>query len=448
MKDTVLPLKYLQLDFSLMLEGTSRSLSIAQQSASRLDAIEESLASLGHQVTRHSDAAVNSREKVRNRADISWDRLLEASGQMLVSRGVKVDALSFQDLLEESEIDVIQRRFSGGLRLQADLDHFDIAAMIAAGLTASLVDFLVVRIPSDMTFHGLSQEGSEVTKWIKSFDVPSNNKLAKYFVASFDKVKDIPIEGFSGWTHRLQTFAHDPLVGLVIGTLDVMRGGLTGVSKDGVVQTIDGTGTPISNPLVALFVVLGHLLSDVATKMGLPAPGFSLTHLLQIGNFGDKERSLAEVCRFMYLKGYDTRHFLTMTTPVAAAEIVLRAYVGLRRYLDPDYEEAYARQKAIGEFLRISAHPRFQLMSLGAHGIAAASNAGKIAIYGGNPLAFNYAQWMYFSKQLFKWLQMKMASPTSVVAGYVAFNECMLLEGWPKLDFSVDDECPDFALET
>jgi len=77
---------------------------------------------------------------------------------------------------------------------------------------------------------------------------------------------------------------------------------------------------------------MGHLLSDVATSCGLPAPFMPLLQAINAGHFGKKDRTVGEVARYMYLKGYDLRHFLVAGLTPGVIEIVLRGYVMLRQY--------------------------------------------------------------------------------------------------------------------
>lgn len=239
------------------------------------------------------------------------------------------------------------------------------------------------------------------------------------------------VKGFHPRSHRLQTPGHDPLIGLILGTIDILRGGLTAIGSNGQGIYLSNQATPVLNPVIALGLEIGHLLSDVATEMGLPSPGWSLTKVLQFGSFGSKDRMAAELARFMYLNGYDTRHFLTMSTSVAAAEIVLRSYFGLRRHLEPEYDVNVARLSDIAGTPRIGSNPRFLAMSLAAHRIACAANAGKIAVYDGNPLALNYAQWLTFLKSSFSWCSTQWQSPSEVLARYGQANERLLDERWP-----------------
>jgi hypothetical protein len=197
------------------------------------------------------------------------------------------------------------------------------------------------------------------------------------------------VEGFHPRTHRLQTFGHDPLLGLVIGTIDVMRGGMTAISRDGIPVLLDGDEVPggLRPPVANIFKAFGttvlHMLSDATTKMGLQPPGFTLLQAFDVRSLLNEERTVGELARFMYLKGYDSRHFLTMSTSVAAAEVVLRGYYFLRRHFDEEYdaEFCYTAEVAGEKSWRFNRHPRFVGMKLAAPTIGAAMNAGKVAIH-------------------------------------------------------------------
>jgi hypothetical protein len=278
-----------------------------------------------------------------------------------------------------------------------------------------------------MTYLGKHfHEGSPLTKWLHSQKDPAEHWLAqagnaceKTFKVSFDRVGDVAehIDGFGGKTHRLQTFGHDPLLGLVIGTIDVMRGGLTAISRDGMPVYLSNLAPGTYNPLKALVWTIGHILSDSPTAMGVQPPGFTLFQTLNVGRFGENDRTVGELARFMYLKGYDSRHFLTMSTSVAAAETVVRSYVGLRRHLDEGYADAMRRQAEVARATSLGDHPRFIGIALTAHLVAAAANADKVACYAGNPLAINYAQWLRFTHAAWAFARMKLRAPSDVLIG-------------------------------
>ena len=416
----------------------------AQLATKQLDDLEHRVEALMQdipvQVVRPSISSVSSTKVVSHQPNMpsrDWASICEEAETRLRERGIDPTSVSLDALLDPEEVARIERRFSGGFTLSTRLDSYDIAAAAAAGLTASLIDFLIVKIPGDIKYLGdIPQAGSLLTKWLHSLNVPTDNWLARYFKTAYDPVIEgmSKISGFGPKTHRLQTFGHDPLIGLVIGTIDIMRGGLTAISKESEIIWLNNTGTAHYNPFTALVWQVMHLLSDGFTKMGLPAPGWSLLQLFQVGSFGEKERTVADLARFMYLNGYDSRHFLTMSTSVAAVEVVLRGYFWTRRKLDEEYNADVAHAGEITGAKGTGDHPRFQAMALAAHATAAAANAGKVAIYAGNPLAINYAQWLRFFHATFSWMRTKMRSPSDVLKGHAYANWRALDQGWQVID--------------
>ncbi len=411
--------------------------------ANEINAVEERLDSLVGQVGRVAPVASTAQDaKLRQRratraGPLPWDELVRDATDRLRVRGVDPKTASVDALLDPEEVERIQHRFTAGLHIRARLDPYDIIAAVAAGLVAGAVDFLIVRIPRPIAYLGRPAEGqaSVVTQWLHSLDVPSNNWLARHFRTSYDAVASVAsdIDGFGPKTHRLQTFGHDPLIGLVIGTIDIMRGGLTAVSRAGEIVSFAGTGDPVPDVIEALFVQIMHLLSDAPTRMGLPPPGWSVLQLLQVGNLGEKERTVADLARDMYLRGYDSRHFLTMSTSCAAAEIVLRGYFAIRQRQDADYAEEVTSEADAAGTSSVSAHPRYQSMALAAHGVAAAANVGKVMITR-HPLAINYAQWLAFTRAFFGWTQSKQPSFTDGLVAQADVNASALAAGWPPID--------------
>jgi hypothetical protein len=424
-------------------ESVSRSSGDSRDTANKIDDMEKRIeqiqSKLGSNITTKTDRKTrNNRPKGYNVSpEKNWELICSEAKRNLRQRGVNIESISMDQLLDQDEISRIENRFRGGFSLKSNLDTFDKLAIVVAGLVAAIVDFVIVKIPTDITYIGnFQQEGSALTKWMQSNSIDSENWLGRHFKTSYDTVRSVmgDIEGFSPRTHRLQTFGHDPLIGLIIGTIDIMRGGLTGVSRSGELVFLSNIGDPNYNPFLAFVTQIMHLFSDAFTKMGVPAPGWSLLQLFQHGSFGDKERTVGEVARWMYLNGYDTRHFLTMSTSVAAAEVVLRGYFWARRKLDEEYNSEVEHDGIVAGAKNTGEHPRFQAMAFGAHGLAAAANIGKVAIYQGNPLAINYAQWLRFLHAMFKWTQTKLRSPSDVLKGHAQANLQEIQQGWPVIE--------------
>jgi hypothetical protein len=397
----------------------------------------------------------------------TWGELQREATARLVKQGINPSAVSIDDVLDAATCQRIEERYGGNFQLQADLDAYDVWAAVAAGTVAAVVDFFLVKIPQDHLYlDKYPQEGSPLTKWLQGKNDSEQHWIAQFakrlesdYKTSFDGVRPIMeedlVEGFYPKTHRLQTFGHDPLLGLIIGTIDVMRGGMTAISRDGIPVLLSGEDVPgglrppVLNALKAFWTTLMHMVSDVTTKMGLQPPGFTMLQAFDVGSFGENDRTIGELARFMYLKGYDSRHFLTMSTSVAAAEVVLRGYYFMRRRFDDEYEAevTYAAEVAGESSWRFDKHPRFMGMKLTAHAIGAAMNAGKVAFYVGNPLAINYAQWLSFTRDALRFAKMKTKSPSEVIRGHALANARALEEGWNSIDVS-DPEFPELVISS
>ncbi len=175
-----------------------------------------------------------------------------------------------------------------------------------------------------------------------------------------------------------------------------------------------------------------HLLSDVATPMGLPAPGWTLTPLLQVGSLGPTDRTVAELARYMYLNGYDLRNFIASLASPAAIELVLLSYFAGRRYLDSEYDLDCRAEEETDAPKR--QHPRYKSMRLIGDALACAANAGKVAIlYQGNPLALNYPQWLALARSSTSYLADRLESPTGALVTRSLQNERALEEEWDVL---------------
>ena len=300
------------------------------------------------------------------------------------------------------------------------LDYFFVGV---SGALAAAVDFCLVKIPKSLsTGEYAGQEGSPLTEWMQRLDsrkgkIPEDAPdFFKRFAAKaqeYENVAKTPydreyavfdgelrhISGMGGRTHRFQSFGHDPVLGFVFGVLDILRGTITGYSYDSGSQlhrlvkgqVFSPIGDDPLGPRVAAALVthLRHLASDVATPMGLPSPMTTLLQSLNVGAFGKKERTVAELSRWMYLNGYDFRHFLTMGLAPAVIEVVLRGYLMIRHYAEHGEAKFF-----------LAKSPKYRSMLLSAHAVAAAANAGKVYMAAGNPLAVNQAQWMALVRYL------------------------------------------------
>lgn len=332
-----------------------------------------------------------------------WPRFVHACQIQALQAGL--DPLApYETLLTDADL---QRLRTESRLTTWHWDRWDYLFVGASGVLAALTDYLLVGIPTTLTNGAYAgQIGSPLTAWLKQYDTRTADDWVAHWVRTLEQQCQVPydaataLRGMSGRSHRLQSLGHDPVLGFVFGVLDIMRGTLTGFSYDhlrGVHHLEQLAPLPGTDPIGLIDAILrqiGHLLSDVATPMGLPAPFFSLIQGINAGQIGPQGRSVGQLARWMYLHGYDLRHALVTGITPATIEIILRAYIMLRHYAD--HGDAP---------VNLATHPKYRTMLLTAHAIAALGNVGKIALYQGNPLAINYAEWIALCRYLLPSIQ-------------------------------------------
>ena len=361
------------------------------------------------------------RPRPDTRSAEDWEDVVHRARAMSDDTPSDIDAL-----LESEQLASINRRFAEGFTIRSRLDRYDIMAAVAAGITAALLDYLVVAVPSQ----------SGLTSALKSLAQDSDNWLADIAKVPYDRVAGVDLAGFAPQSHRAQTFGHDPLLGWVYGTMDILRGSLTGVSRSGAVAAFDIGAAPTSDPMVALALQAMHLASDVITPAGLQLPGWSALLTIDRTVFRS-ERTVAELSRWMYIRGYDTWHMPTLAVPALGIEAVLRGYLGIRQLLDDEYREELDLQRLAIDARQVADLPRFEVMRLIARGVAVAGNAGRFALSGVNPLTLNFSVWLAFSTSLVKCLDR--ARPTSSLIETASLNRLILDAGWAALEVGQDD---------
>jgi hypothetical protein len=294
------------------------------------------------------------------------------------------------------------------------LSNLDYAIVGISGLVATILDFLVVKIPKDINYLGkYKQEGSNFTQWLKTLGIDQEGKLNPFLKwcedtckVSYDQSINPNIKGFNPKTHRLLSLGHDPLFGLIFGTLDIINGNMTAFDINGNLHILKTFDMSLEDKAFAPLIWLGHIISDMSTKMGVPIPGWAFLQLMQFGFYGSDTKTIADISRWMYLNGYDLRHFITMSVPVTVIEIIVRGYHYLS-CLDSAEQLQYSLHTSIAnrEMYEIKSNLKLHKMLFLAHAISASGNALKIFTYAGNPLAINLPQWLFFAKESLTILQ-------------------------------------------
>lgn len=173
--------------------------------------------------------------------------------------------------------------------------------------------------------------------------------------------------------HRFHSLGHDPILGFIVGVIDILRGTFTAIDRNGrlILQSVAITDPAIltMNLFEAVGRVFGHLLSDVATPAGLPVPLMPLLQFLQFGEIGAHGHTIGEVSRIMYRSHYDFRHFLAMSISPLLIEIIVRlSYFAKRRC------EGYGLMQSIPFEFPLDDHkPKLRTMLFNAHLVSTAA---------------------------------------------------------------------------
>jgi len=204
---------------------------------------------------------------------------------------------------------------------------------------------------------------------------------------------------------------------MVFGLMDIARGGKSGIdgSTGRPFPLLSDLPTDEARLIQAPVLWIGHLASDIATPMGLPPPGGVLTQLLQIPAAGAPgDATIADVCRRMYVQGYDFRHYLTGGIVPALIEIVVHAYHFIRYSYPMSSTRAnrnlVSANLAENYVLQSELEGHRAAMLFWAHAMAAAINACKVVVQGftGNYFsavrAINLAQWQTFAVRTIQYM--------------------------------------------
>ncbi len=371
---------------------------------------DKETSALQHELDDFCTQAEQIRKEQTNDSE-HLDKLLHETNVLAKKLGVQ--KFKFNNNITTADLNVCIKRIfpNGGTKTDIDkqLDMHGIDYLVAAlsGGLAVITDAFLVKIPKDMTIirdgNRILQEGSPLTGLFRNIGIDENGKaskwvetLEKWFKVGYDKSIDPNVLGLNPRSHRLHSLAHDPsLLGLVFAIKDTITGTFTCIDRNGCFIVEKIADTDFAKLLTVPILWLGHLLSDVFTKMGIPIPGWSYLQLLQFGSFGEKQRTISDVARFMYLNGYDLRHFASMSAANAVIELVIRIYYFLVCKKKADDFSLEAEK----EYVEIKNKIKLHDMLFVSYAVASCGNIAKICAYQGNPTAFNLPLWLGMTKE-------------------------------------------------
>ena len=350
-----------------------------------------------------------------------WQGIVSDAEQQVGDSCELEDLFTEEELRENSEaIKLINREFNDLHRL----DKYDVGIAALAAIVGAIVDIVLVGIPAKGP-DGL--EAGPLSDFIrKKFDEAfspkemeklANSKKSKVpFDAQDNRNTTEYVEGLSAYYHRLLSLGHDPLLGFIFGVYDIMHGTMTTIDKSGkiVCQVMENYADRKESDIVsAIAKQIIHFKSDITTSMGLPAPLMGLFNLLQFGNIGEEELTVAEIVQGMYYEGFDFIHFCSQSMSVIVIELIVRLGYAIKRI-----KEGNKVKDSIPISLNRSKHPKLATMLFIGHIGATAVNAGKV-YFTKNPMAINYPQWMAFAKYSYKQLRWAVIQKPAMRKAYV-----------------------------
>lgn len=351
----------------------------------------------------------------------TWEELC-VEAERHVGTDCELESIFTEEELRSN--DIVIRRLNEEFNAVQRLDAFDISIAALAGLIGASVDILLVGIPTK-TPDGA--KGGPLANYVRDyFDKKypkeemqklANSKVSKVpYDAQDNRHTTIRVEGLSAYYHRLLQLGHDPLLGFIFGVADILTGRMTTVDKAGniVSQVMENyADRKESDIFAALAKQVAHFKSDVTTSMGLPAPLMSLFNLLQFGNVGEEEQTIAEIVQGMYYEGYDFVHFCSMSIPSMLVEVIVRLGYAIKRI-----KEGHAIKDSVPLSQNREKHPKLATMLFIAHAGATAINASKV-YFTQNPVAINYPQWIAFAKYSYSQLKWVLFERSGLRDAYV-----------------------------
>lgn len=393
-----------------------------RKQASQFDtsAAEKILKSRGYDLPPRKDsvAPLNKRRVVVVRP---WNEILEEADKFVVGE-CEIESIFTEEELQQNKEAI--RLMNEEFNQIHHLDKVDVAIGALAGMVGAAVDILMVGIP-EKTPEGL--KAGPLSNYIRDYfdrkfpeeemQKLANSKESKVpFDAQDNRHTTIRVEGLSAYYHRLLQLGHDPVLGFVFGIADILTGRMTTIDKTGKVvsQVMENYADRKETEIFrALAKQIAHFKSDVTTSMGLPAPFMSMFNLLQFGNIGEYDQTIAEIVQGMYYEGYDFIHFCSMSVPAMLVEVIVRIGYAFKRI-----NEGHTIKDSIPVALNREKHPKLATMLFLGHSAATAVNAGKVA-FTENPMAINYAQWIAFTKYSYSQLKWAIIERPAMKDAYV-----------------------------
>jgi len=366
-----------------------------------------------------------------------------------------------RQLLSSSRIAEIEARYNrkfGNL----SWNKWDYGVVALAAVLAILVDCFLVAIPKESKVTSWLMKASKeklhpqalklndsMAKWLNesewlrtALDIQtkqSGKTLAQVpYDLSVRKGVAKGVHGIRPKTHRLMTFGHDPILGFLAGTLDIMRGKMTVVDDRSKLHVLeralkpDGSpGLPtVDNFGLAMIKQFAHLLSDVFTDCGLAPPFLSTLQLKQgkspipIPGSADEHFTWPHLARYLYANGLNLQHCITQSLVPLVVEILIRGY-----YFFANFDHLVANPDR-----RTSRDVKLTTMLALGHSLAMSGNVISVWMSGWNPLRFNWSEMLMLVRSYYAYVRARQERDRAIEGELIAGWEAIYLRSrnqWP-----------------
>ena len=391
-----------------------------------IDELKSKLMSLDdYDEVLHSEEYQSALERRKNEPAVitPLERKTFAEISREADRSIKHN-VGINDILTPEDREEVDRRISAHIEefsREYDLDLWDYAIAGVCGLMAGMLDYFCIKSPVRPTSAKFDTQLDGVFNRAvqKAFNYilppDKSHELSKIFtIDSADTSMKNRLSSFSGklspYNHRLKELSHDPVLGFIFGAYDIMNNTCTMI-ENGKIRVYDAVkpNDYDGNIFYAMGRMFGHLASDINAPsskgnrgMGLPAPFMGLLTMLRNVNINGE--SIGANVEYMYLNGYDMRHFTVTSVPMALMEILLRVCWIIKR-ITLDNKTLW---EALSQTFPGRMHKKFRVITAGAYGVLCSLNAGKVYITH-DILSLNYAAWLgliWNGFHAFKWALM------------------------------------------
>ncbi len=363
---------------------------------------------------------------------ISYDELYDLAESNLKSRGLDVDAIDFDDVLDPKEFSDLLEELDAPLPREQKWRKSDFIVVFIAGLIGSAVDLIVGNRDNALTGKGskFSDKLNEIhtTKFKHSTGAPID----------FQGMKD----GFSfgGGNHRELSKGHD-LLRFVDGIKMFKNGTFEAVAYENGVKHVVKTafnqnGNPYTElPLItAILEYAHHMIADLFSNNSLPFPGYSFLRESKI-------RDLRIFSADMYANGFNCKNVLIQSVTAAIVEIIIRLYFSIqsvKEYKDSvEISEDFSNWEAVKKFFKPTSQDKLHEMLLVSHTIVLAVNVGKIVISEGTAIAdINVAEILSVVKYGIK--VTKAAASRNFEYAKLMYHAKEINQQWAELEDKID----------